>query len=69
MHRADRIRLTLLTDEAVLDDAQSAACCFFQKQQACYKLHIIDELGFVPLPKTGAELDLPSITLFLRCSE
>ena len=28
----------------------------FQKQTAAYKLLIIDELGFVPLSKTGAEL-------------
>ncbi len=28
----------------------------FQKQLARYKLLIIDELGFVPLSKTGAEL-------------
>ena len=28
----------------------------FQKRLASYKLLIIDELGFVPLPKTGAEL-------------
>ena len=28
----------------------------FQKQRAGYKLLIIDELGFVPLSKTGAEL-------------
>ena len=28
----------------------------FQKQLAKYKLLIIDELGFVPLSKTGAEL-------------
>ena len=28
----------------------------FQKQMAAYQLHIIDELGFVPLSKTGAEL-------------
>jgi DNA replication protein DnaC len=28
----------------------------FQKQMASYKLLIIDELGFVPLSKTGAEL-------------
>ncbi|QSZ59699.1 IS21-like element helper ATPase IstB [Rhizobium sp. ZX09] len=28
----------------------------FQKQMATYKLLIIDELGFVPLSKTGAEL-------------
>ena len=28
----------------------------FQKQMAAYKLLIIDELGFVPLSKTGAEL-------------
>ena len=28
----------------------------FQKQMAGYKLLIIDELGFVPLSKTGAEL-------------
>ena len=27
-----------------------------QKQMAGYKLLIIDELGFVPLSKTGAEL-------------
>ncbi len=27
----------------------------FQKQLARYKLLIIDELGFVPLSKTGAE--------------
>jgi len=27
-----------------------------QKQMAAYKLLIIDELGFVPLSKTGAEL-------------
>ena len=29
----------------------------FQKRLASYKLLIIDELGFVPLSKTGAELD------------
>lgn len=28
----------------------------FQKQLATYKLLVIDELGFVPLSKTGAEL-------------
>src|SRR3546814_2126211 len=28
----------------------------FQKQMAAYQLLIIDELGFVPLSKTGAEL-------------
>jgi DNA replication protein DnaC len=28
----------------------------FQKQMASYKLLIIDELGFVPLSKTGAKL-------------
>jgi DNA replication protein DnaC len=28
----------------------------FQKKLATYKLLIIDELGFVPLSKTGAEL-------------
>lgn len=28
----------------------------FQKQMAGYKLLMIDELGFVPLSKTGAEL-------------
>jgi DNA replication protein DnaC len=28
----------------------------FQKQMAAYQLVIIDELGFVPLSKTGAEL-------------
>ncbi len=28
----------------------------FQKQLAKYRLPIIDELGFVPLSKTGAEL-------------
>ena len=28
----------------------------FQKQLAAYELLIIDELGFVPLSKTGAEL-------------
>ncbi|MBB4120350.1 hypothetical protein GGR30_000245 [Martelella radicis] len=28
----------------------------FQKQMAAYKLLIIDELGFVPLSKSGAEL-------------
>lgn len=28
----------------------------FQKQMAAYKLLIVDELGFVPLSKTGAEL-------------
>lgn len=28
----------------------------FQKQVAGYKLLIIDELGFVPLSQTGAEL-------------
>jgi DNA replication protein DnaC len=28
----------------------------FQKQMAGYKLRIIDELGFVPLSRTGAEL-------------
>ena len=28
----------------------------FQKQLATYRLLIIDELGFVPLSKTGAEL-------------
>ncbi len=28
----------------------------FQKRLASYKLLIIDELGFVPLSKTGAEL-------------
>ena len=28
----------------------------FQKQMAAYKLLIIDELGFVPLSKTGAEI-------------
>ena len=28
----------------------------FQKKLATYKLLIVDELGFVPLSKTGAEL-------------
>jgi DNA replication protein DnaC len=28
----------------------------FQKQIASYELLIVDELGFVPLSKTGAEL-------------
>lgn len=28
----------------------------FQKQIASYELLIVDELGFVPLPRTGAEL-------------
>jgi DNA replication protein DnaC len=28
----------------------------FQKQMASYELLIVDELGFVPLSKTGAEL-------------
>jgi len=28
----------------------------FQKQLAAYELLIVDELGFVPLSKTGAEL-------------
>jgi DNA replication protein DnaC len=28
----------------------------FQKQIAAYELLIVDELGFVPLSKTGAEL-------------
>ena len=32
------------------------ACCACQKQLAKYHLLIIDELGFVPLSKTGAEL-------------
>ena len=32
----------------------------FQKRLASYKLLIIDELGFVPLSKTGAELRDPS---------
>jgi DNA replication protein DnaC len=34
----------------------------FQKQIASYELLIVDELGFAPLSKTGAEL------LFERCS-
>ena len=32
------------------------ACCATRKQLAKYSLLIIDELGFVPLSKTGAEL-------------
>jgi hypothetical protein len=31
-------------------------CNKFQKQIASYALLIVDELGFVPLSKTGAEL-------------
>ena len=34
----------------------------FQKQLAKYKLLIIDELGFVPLSKTGAELLFETIS-------
>ena len=34
------------------------ACCACQKQLAKYHLLIIDELGFVPLSKTGAELQV-----------
>ena len=33
-----------------------------QKQMAGYKLLIIDELGFVPLSKTGAELPFELIS-------
>ena len=32
-----------------------------QKQMVGYKLLIIDELGFVPLSKTGAELLRPRV--------
>ena len=39
-----------------LDHAQWLALLRFQKQLAKYGLLIIDELGFVPLSKTGAEL-------------
>ena len=42
---------------------------WFQKQMAAYKLLIIDELGFVPLSKTGAELLfelIPRVMMFDR---
>ena len=35
---------------------EKRGCCAVQKQLAKYHLRIIDELGFVPLSKTGAEL-------------
>ena len=38
-----------------------------QKQMAGYKLLIIDELGFVPLSKTGAELLVVSRSLWKLC--
>jgi DNA replication protein DnaC len=34
----------------------------FQKQIASYELLIVDELGFVPLSKTGAELLFEMLT-------
>jgi len=33
-----------------------STCCVFKKQLAAYELLIVDELGYVPLSKTGAEL-------------
>ena len=41
------VALTAVSDERLLR---------FQKQLAKYSLLVIDELGFVPLSKTGAEL-------------
>ena len=38
----------------------------FQKQMASYELLIIDELGFVPLSKTGAELLFEAVSQRLR---
>jgi len=38
----------------------------FQKQIAAYELLIVDELGFVPLSKTGAELLLRDAQPTLR---
>ena len=31
-------------------------CCAFRNKLASYELLIVDELGFVPLSKSGAEL-------------
>ena len=38
----------------------------FQKKLAAYKLLIVDELGFVPLSKTGAETPVRSVQSTLR---
>ena len=40
----------------------------FQKQLASYELLLVDELGFVPLSKTGAELNIFAKVRFSRFS-
>ncbi|EJC75047.1 LOW QUALITY PROTEIN: DNA replication protein [Rhizobium leguminosarum bv. trifolii WSM2012] len=40
----------------IMDARDERRLLRFQKQMAAYRLLIIDELGFVPLSKTGAEL-------------
>ena len=56
--RGHRVRFTtaaaLVSELIEARDEKHLLC--FQKQLAAYELLIVDELGFVPLSKTGAEL-------------
>ena len=56
--RGHRVRFT--TTAALVHELMEARdekkLLRFQKQIAAYELLIVDELGFVPLSKTGAEL-------------
>jgi IstB-like ATP binding protein len=60
----DHLRITVYSETVLYaccftlsaDASKKLVTAFFQKQMASYELLIVDELGFVPLSKTGAEL-------------
>ena len=54
-HRVRFITAAALVHE-LLEARDEKKLLHFQKQLASYELLIVDELGFVPLSKTGAEL-------------
>ena len=54
-HRVRFITASALVSE-LIEARDEKKLLRFQKQIASYELLIVDELGFVPLSKTGAEL-------------
>jgi DNA replication protein DnaC len=56
--RGHRVRFTTASTlvSALIEARDEKYLLRFQKQLAAYELLIVDELGFVPLSKTGAEL-------------
>jgi DNA replication protein DnaC len=55
-HTADTPQLLAALVSELIEARDEKKLLRFQKQIASYELLIVDELGFVPLSKTGAEL-------------